>query len=109
VPEPEYGSALRVRRVRLRGNFSWKHQDVFVSETLIGEPIGLLPVDDRIYTVYYAAFPIARFDSHRRVILPLSQRAGFCGAAAGEGEDSPSPAPHPLDEPKPKVSGMCPV
>lgn len=109
VPEPEYGSALRVRRVRLRGNFSWKHQDVFVSETLIGEPIGLLPVDDRIYTVYYAAFPIARFDSHRRVILPLSQRAGFCGVAAGEGEDSLSPAPHPLDEPKPKVSGMCPV
>ena len=48
--------------VGLRGNFSWKHQRVFVSETLIGEPIGLLPVDDRIYTVYYAAFPIAGFD-----------------------------------------------
>ena len=43
VREPEYGSAMRVRRVGLRGNFSWKHQHVFVSETLIGEPIGLLP------------------------------------------------------------------
>src|SRR5215467_5675498 len=34
VPEPEYGSALQVRRVGLRGVISWKHQHVFVSETL---------------------------------------------------------------------------
>jgi putative transposase len=107
VREPEYGSAMRVRRVGLRGNFSWNHQHVFVSETLIGEPIGLLPVDDRIYTVYFAAFPIARFDSHRRTILPL--RAGSCQAGAREGEASPSPAPHPLKAMEPKVSGMCPV
>src|ERR1700676_4021449 len=86
VREPEYGSAMRVRRVRPRGSISWKEQDVFISETLIGEPIGLLPVDDRIYTVYFAAFPIARFDSHRRTILPL--RAVSCQADAGEGEVS---------------------
>jgi transposase InsO family protein len=107
VPEPEYGSALRVRRVEKRGTFSWKRECVFVSETLMGESIGFLPVDDRIYTVYFAAFPIARFDSHRRVILPLP--AVSCQAKAGEGEDSPSPAPQPLDETAPKVSGRCPV
>ena len=33
VREPEYASALRVRRVRQRGSFSWKKQDVFLSET----------------------------------------------------------------------------
>ncbi|MGB7846643.1 MAG: integrase core domain-containing protein [Candidatus Acidiferrum sp.] len=109
VPEPEYGDAMLVRRVGLRGVFSWKHQHVFVSETLIGESIGLLPLDDRNYTVYFAAFPIARFDSHRRAILPLAQSAGFFGTGAGAGEDSPSPAPHPLPEPEAKVSGMCPV
>jgi len=107
VREPEYGSALRVRLVGLRGNFSWKHQHVFVSETLIGEPIGLLPVDDRIYTVYFAAFQIARFDSHRRMILPL--RAVSCQASAGAGEASPAPAPYPLKATEAKVSGMCPV
>ena len=109
VPEPEYGDAMQVRRVGLRGVFSWKHQHVFVSETLIGESIGLLPLDDRIYTVYFAVFPIARFDSHKRVILPLPQPKGFFGAAAGEEEESPSPAPHPLEEPETKASGMCPV
>jgi putative transposase len=91
VREPEYDSSMHVRRVRRRGSFSWKKQDVFLSETLIGEPIGLLPVDDRIYTVYFAAFPIACFDSQRRTILPLRAVSGHVGA--GEGEASPSPAP----------------
>lgn len=109
VPEPEYGSAMQVRRVQLRGAFSWKQQPVFVSETLIGESIGLLPVDDRVYQVYFAAFPIARFDSHKRVILPLAKRADYFGVGAGEEEVSPSPGPQPLEEPERKVSGMCPV
>jgi putative transposase len=107
VREPEYDSSMHVRRVRRRGSFSWKKQDVFLSETLIGEPIGLLPVDDRIYTVYFAAFPIACFDSQRRTILPLRAVSGHVGA--GEGEASPSPAPHPLEAKEPKVSGMSPV
>jgi transposase InsO family protein len=107
VREPEYDSSMHVRRVRRRGSFSWKKQDVFLSETLIGEPIELLPVDDRIYTVYFAAFPIACFDSQRRTILPLRAVSGHVGA--GEGEATPSPAPHPLEAREPKVSGMCPV
>src|ERR1700691_2582671 len=91
VPEPEYRSALQVRRVGPRGVFSWKHQHVLLSETLDGEAIGLLPVDDRMYTIYLAAFPIGRFDSHKRVVLPLSQKAGDFRAAAGGGGGCASP------------------
>jgi putative transposase len=109
VPEPEYSSACAVRRVRERGDFSWKHQHVFLSETLSGERIGLLPIDERFYTVYFAAFPIARFDSHRRVTVTLAKAKDCSGARAGEGEVSPSPAPHPLEAATGKVSGMCPV
>jgi putative transposase len=107
VPEPEYGSAMQVRRVRLRGTFSWKGVEIFLSETLIGETIGLLPEDDRIYTVYLAAFPIARLDSHRQRILALP--ADFAPAGAGSGEASPDPAPHQPAATQAKVSGMCPV
>jgi transposase InsO family protein len=107
VTEPEYGSAFQVRRVRERGQFRWKGENIFVSETLAGEPIGLLSADDRFYAVYFAAFPIACFDSHKRVILPRMADLSRCGA--GEEEVSPSPAPHPLEEPDGKVSGMCPV
>jgi transposase InsO family protein len=108
VPEPEYGSAFQVRRIGLRGVFSWKHQHVFVSETLIGESIGLLPIDDRFYTVYFAAFPIARFDSHKRMVVPPLKEKDFSGRGTREGEVSPSPAPHPLEALN-KVSGMSPV
>src|SRR6202167_244449 len=97
VPEPEYGDDMQVRRVKTGGQFSWRHQGVFVSETLDGEAIGLLPVDDRMYTIYLAAFPIGRFDSHKRVVLPLSQKAGdFRAAARRGGGGLPCPAPPPL-------------
>jgi transposase InsO family protein len=105
VREPEYGSALQVRRVGKRGVLSWKHEHVFVSETLIGERLGLLPVDERFFVVYFAAFPIARFDSHKRIILPFSDSAPFAGYA---GEEASSPA-SPLLPTEEKVSGMCPV
>jgi transposase InsO family protein len=71
VVAPEYGRALQVRRVLERGAFTWKHEAVFLSETLSGERIGLLSIDERYYRVYFAAFPLARFDSHRLQIERL--------------------------------------
>jgi transposase InsO family protein len=109
VPEPEYGSAFAMRRVQDRGQFRWKSERVFLSETLIGESIGLLPMDDRFYTVYFAAFPIARFDSHKRMMVPPLKEKDCSGRGAREGEASPSPAPLPLEAENDKVSGMCPV
>lgn len=64
VKEPEYGTALQVRRVQKHGEFNWKHTHVFLSEVLYGERVGLLPIDDRYYRVYFASMPIARFDTH---------------------------------------------
>lgn len=63
LPEPEYGSAMMVRRVQKHGEFNWKHQHVFLSEVLYGERVGLLPIDDRYYRVYFMSVPLARFDS----------------------------------------------
>jgi len=109
VPEPEYDSDSLVRRVHERGQFRWKCQHVFLSETLRGETIGLLPVDERIYTVYFAAFPIAQFDSYRRVVMPLSKQAGDFKVAAREGEtSSPSPGHHHLPQPEQKRAVLGP-
>jgi len=71
VPEPEYGSAMKVRRVHQHGQFWWNAERVFLSEVLWGERIGLLPVDDRYYRVYFANYALARFDSYRLRIEPL--------------------------------------
>ena len=111
VPEPEYPSAMLVRSVQRHGHFHWnKHgvHDVFVSEVLWGERVGLLPMDDRWFTIYFAQIPIARFDSQMLRVVPLPKAEGLY-KDAGAGEESPSPAPHPLGLTDQKVSGMCPV
>ena len=91
MPEPEYGSALQVRRVHEHGQFWWNAERVFISEVLWGERIGLLPVDDRYYRVYFATFPLARFDSYELRIEPLpateldEAEQEECDDAAGSG------------------------
>lgn len=107
LPEPEYPSTMLVRSVRPHGHFRWKKYDVFLSEVFWGERIGLLPEDDRWFTIYFAQVPVARFDSQKLRVLPLQETRGFCTACAGEGD--PSPAPHPQTPEDQKVSGMCPV
>jgi putative transposase len=111
VPEPEYPQSMVVRSVRPHGHFRWKNKhDVHLSEVLWGERVGLLPEDDRWFTIYFAQVPIARFDSRMLRVTPLPKATeGSEQVGAGEGEISPSPAPHPLPEEDQNVSGMCPV
>src|SRR5216684_4066499 len=109
VPEPDYPETMLVRSVRTHGHFRWKKYDVFLSEVLWGERVGLLPEDDRWFTIYFAHLPLARFDSRKLQVTPLLKTGGFDNVGAGEGEASPSPAPHPLTGPNQKVSDMCPV
>lgn len=109
VPEPEYPETMKVLRVSGKGNFGWKRSQVFLSEVLWGESIGLLALDDRWYTVYFAHLPIARFDSWRRQISALPRQYSFEKDEAGERGKPPSPAPHPPTGPNQKVSGMPPV
>lgn len=63
LPRPEYPERMRVRTVYPGGQFFWNYHDVFLSKVLAGERIGLLPIDDRFWRVYFAAFPIACLDT----------------------------------------------
>ncbi len=109
VPEPQYPETMLVRSVRPQGNFRWKKHDVFLSEVLWGERIGLLPEDDRWFTIYFAHLPLARFDSQKLQVTPLPKTRSSDTVAAGEADSSASPATHPLTGADQKVSGMCPV
>ena len=55
VPEVEYPDTMQVRTIKSHGHFRWKKHDVFLSEVLWGEPVGLLPFDEGCYKVYFAA------------------------------------------------------
>lgn len=94
-----------VRTIQHKGHFRWKKHEVFVSEVLWGEKVGLLPVDNDLFTVYFAQFPIARFDSRHAFLMPLPKTGSFIESEAKEGGAPPSSALLPRKTPN-EVSGM---
>jgi len=90
----------------LAGYFSLEKHDVFLTEVLWGENVGLLPEDDRWFTIYFAQHPLARFDSQKLCVTPLPKTRSQATAVAGEGGSPPSPAVHPLPREDSNVSAI---
>lgn len=72
LPEPEYDSTMKVRRVFQHGQFFFQKHDVFLSKVLAGERIGLQPIDDRYQRIYLAWHPIARLDTRTMRVEKLT-------------------------------------
>jgi len=113
VPEPVYPETMLVCSVRLQGQFRWKKHDVFLSEVLWGENVGLLPEDNRWFTIYFAQVPLARFDSQSLQVKPLPKFAGGTNRSVRKGGAAPPfltvpPPVEPLEEDQ-NVSGICSV
>ena len=120
LPEIEYPETMLARTVKSHGHFRWKRHDVFLSEVLWGERVGLLPFDDGCYTVYFAHVPVALFEERtgKTYRLPPSKDGqttrSVSGAAAPETEKQKQEQKQqqkqqqklPENE---KLSGMCPV
>jgi putative transposase len=86
VPEPEYPSHMQVCKVHGGGEIAWRgHRHVFLSETLIGEHVGLEPIDERWYTIYFADVPVARFDGWNWTVHGLPPADDFYIEDAKEG------------------------
>ncbi len=62
----EYPSWWSTRRVDSDGNIYWHDQKISCSRALRRETIGLEPVDDGVWRVHLARFPIALFDETAR-------------------------------------------
>ena len=116
LPEPEYPFPMHVRKVSPCGEIAWRgHRHIFLSQTLIGERVGLEPINDqnhdgdRWFTIYFADVPLARFDSHTWTVHRLPPPANdFYIADAKEGELPPSSALHPQN-PDQNLSTISPV
>jgi transposase InsO family protein len=115
LPQPEYPAHMQVRKVHAGGEFAWRgHRHIFLSETLVGEHVGLELIhdqdqQDRWYTIYFAHVPLARFDSHTCTVQRWQPELDFYIEDAKEGEQtSPSSALHPLN-PEQNLSTMSPV
>ncbi len=81
-----------------------------MSEVLWGERIGLLPEDDRWFTVYFAQLPMARFDSQHCELTRFAHAGvDYNRRMQGKGTRPLPLHPYPVTLKDQKVSGMCPV
>ncbi len=63
LPEAEYPDHLLLRRVQISGEFYWKRSKVFLGEALAKQTVGLEPIDERYYRVYFTHLQLGIFDS----------------------------------------------
>jgi putative transposase len=71
LPALEYAGHLEIRRVSSTGSIKWGGDPVFVSEVLAGQDVALEEVDDALWTLYFAATPLARFDVRAKMLRSL--------------------------------------
>ena len=62
----EYAGHYEVRRVRSDGQIKWQGLELFISEALVGERVGLEETDDGIWSLYFGLLLLARFDERDR-------------------------------------------
>jgi transposase InsO family protein len=78
--EPEYAADHQIRRVRSNGEIKWLGGRVFVSEVLIGEPVGIVETEEGLHTVHYGP-----------VLLGCLDRAGAFRKGAPRPPKNPEP------------------
>jgi putative transposase len=73
VPEVEYPQGWQVRLVSPGGQMRWHGQYVFVAHALEGEPVGLEPVDDGHWRVWFSSYDIGILDAAQMKICRPEQ------------------------------------
>jgi putative transposase len=75
--EPDYGEDVDVRRVRHNGEIRWNGTTIYITEALVGEPVGLVESDEG-WTVTYGPIPLG-FIAHEADHLskPKRKRCGL--------------------------------
>jgi hypothetical protein len=68
LPPLEYPAKYEVQRVSHNGGIRWHHAWIKVSQTLGGEKIGLVEIDDGEWDVYFGPLRLGRFHERTRQI-----------------------------------------
>jgi putative transposase len=74
LEDPWYDADHQVRRVRSNGRIKWRGETIFISETLIGELIGLQQLYWGDWLVSFAYLPLALIEYRTLRLKPLSAR-----------------------------------
>jgi putative transposase len=66
----EYPGHYEIRRVSAEGGIAWHSRRLSVSTVLIGEDVGLEPIDDGLWELHFGPVRLGRFDERRHRIQP---------------------------------------
>jgi len=69
LPQMSYPDEFAVRKVRHEGHIRWRGAEVFVSKTLVGEPVGLQELDHDLWLVYFGPLDLGVLDARRGKII----------------------------------------
>lgn len=75
LDSPEYDAGMAVRRVRHNGEIRWRGDLVYVSEALIGEPVGLAEGEDGRWRVWFGPVELGSIGGDGRLQRPRAARA----------------------------------
>lgn len=70
LPEPEYPGHFEVRRVSRAGTFRFQTKQLFLSDTLLEEDIGLEETGDGVWSIYFYDVLLARLDERDLLLRP---------------------------------------
>ena len=85
IAAPEYPWSWPLRKVHKSGSLDWRGREVFLSKVLWGEQVGLEPIDDGVFHVWFGPLALGRLDGRRAKFAPFPLRRGNgpCGASSG--------------------------
>jgi transposase InsO family protein len=72
LDEPAYDADHAVRRVRSNGEIKWGGDLIFLSEALVGEPVGVAETEDGHWIVHFADHPLGIIDRRTRKLRPFA-------------------------------------
>lgn len=78
LPEVEYPSHFEVRMIRSNGQIKWKGEKLFVTETIIGQPLGLERISDSCLKLYYGFLPLGFLDEKTNKVVRVSPLEKKC-------------------------------
>jgi transposase InsO family protein len=71
LAQPEYAREWTVRKVKHKGGIMWDGTEVYLTQSLAGHHVGLKPIEEECWMVYFYATAIAIFDEPTKTIRPM--------------------------------------
>lgn len=87
IREPEYPGDYEVRRVKADGDIKWRGEKPYLSQNLAGEWIGLEPVEDGLWRLWFYDYELGLLDDHTGKVI--GSRMGLRGGDGEEETDNP--------------------